>query len=111
MIEAEKFLYTHEDIIMPIIMSSTSEAIKFRSKLGYKKHDITLSKEQSVESKIKKLFSNESILLQHSVLGYKIHLYFPEQKLAIEVNEKGHTDRVKRKKNRKASSSRKKTRL
>ena len=111
MIDAEKFLYTHEDIIMPIIMSSTSEAIKFRSKLGYKQHDITLSKEQSVESKIKKLFSNESILLQHSVLGYKIHLYFPEQKLAIELNEKGDTDRDKRKKNRKKSSNRKRTRL
>ena len=44
-----------------------------------------------------KLFSNENILLQHSVLDYKTDLYFPEHKLAIEVVEKGHTDRDKRK--------------
>ena len=32
-------------------------------------------------------------MLQHSVLSYEIDLYFPEHKLAIEVDEKGHTDR------------------
>ena len=36
-------------------------------------------------------------MLQHSVLGYKIDLYFPEHKLPIEVDEKGYTDRDKRK--------------
>ena len=30
---------------------------------------------------------------QHSVLNYQIDLYFSEHKLAIEVDEKGHTDR------------------
>ena len=54
MIDGEKFVYTHEGITMPIIMSSTPEAIEFRSKLGYNQHDMTLSKEQSVKSKIKK---------------------------------------------------------
>ena len=29
----------------------------------------------------------------NSVLSYKIDLYFPEHKLAIEVDEKGHEDR------------------
>ena len=72
-------------------------AIEFRSKLEFKQHDIMLSKEQSVISAIEKLFSNEKLLLQHSVLGYKIDLYFPEHKLALEVDEKGHTDRGKRK--------------
>ena len=73
---SEKFVYTHEDIIMPIIMScraSTPEAIEFRSKLGFKQNDIIQSKEQPLISKIK-LFSNEKILLQHSVLGYKIDI-------------------------------------
>ena len=76
---------------------STPEAIEFRSKLGFKQHDITLSKELSEISKTIKLFSNEKILLKHSVLGYKIDLYFPEHKLAIEVDERGHTDNDKRK--------------
>ena len=36
-------------------------------------------------------------MLQYPVLGYKIYLYFFESKLAIEVDEKGHTNRDKRK--------------
>ena len=33
------------------------------------------------------------MLLQNSALSYKIDLYFPEHKSAIEVDEKGLTDR------------------
>ena len=69
----------------------------FRSKLGFKLHDIIMCKEESVTLKIIKVFSNEKILLQHSVLNYQIDLYFSEHKLAIEVDEKGHTDRDKKK--------------
>ena len=32
------------------------------------------------------------MLLHNSVLSYQIDLYFPEHKLAIEVDEKGHID-------------------
>ena len=49
-------------ILMPIIMScrvSLPEAIKLRSKLRFKQHDIILSKEQLVISRITKLFLNE----------------------------------------------------
>ena len=87
-------------MIMNITMCcrvSTPEVIEFESKLGFNQLDKILSKEQSVISKITELFSNEKVLLQHSVLGYKIDLYFSEYKLAIEVDEKGHTDRDKRK--------------
>ena len=72
LIDGEKFVYTHEDIIMPIIMSwrvSAPEEIEFRSKSLFKLHDTIMSKEQSVTTKITKIFSNEKILLQHSVLG------------------------------------------
>ena len=55
---------------------SAPEAVEFRSKLGFKKHDIILTKEQSVISKVTKSFSNEKILLQYSVLDYRIDLYF-----------------------------------
>ena len=40
-----------------------------------------------------KVLSMERILLQYFVLNYKIYVYFPEHKLAIEIDEKGHTDR------------------
>ena len=58
-----------------------------------------MCKEESVTVKIIKVFSSEKILLQHSVLNYQIDLYFSEHKLAIEVDEKGHTDRDEKKEN------------
>ena len=33
------------------------------------------------------MFSNKKSLLQHSVLGYNIDLYFPKHKLAIDYDE------------------------
>ena len=58
-----------------------------------------MSKEESVTIKIIKTFSNEKILPQNSVLAYQIDLNFLEHKLAIEVDEKGHTDRDEKKEN------------
>ena len=85
-----------------------SKATEFRSDLGFKQHDIVLSKKQSLISKITKLFSNQNILLQHSVLGYRIGLHFPRHKLAIEVDDKGHTDRDKRKENEREGKTKEK---
>ena len=60
-----------------------------------------MCKDESVTIKIMKVFPNEKILLPHSVLYYQIDLYFSEHKLAIEVDEKGHTGRDEKKKKRK----------
>ena len=64
----------------------------------FKLYDIIMCKEETVTVKMIKVFSNEEILLQHSVLNYQIDLYFSEHKLAIEVDEKGRTDRDEKKK-------------
>ena len=77
---------------------STSRAIEFRSKFGLDQLDMVLNAEQSMVLKTTKLFSEEKIVLQHSVLDYKIDLYFPKHKLAIEEHEKGHTDRDEKEK-------------
>ena len=64
LIDGEKFMYPREDIVMNIIMCcrvSTPEAIESRSKLIFKQHNIILSKEQSMISKIKKIFLNKKI--------------------------------------------------
>ena len=56
----EKFMYTHEDIIMPLIMNcrvSTPKAIELRSELEFRQDDIVLSKEQPVITIIKKIIS------------------------------------------------------
>ena len=65
----------------------------FRSKLGFKLHDITISKEGPVTTKTIKTFLIQKTIPRHFVLSYQIDLYFPENKLAIEVDEKGYIER------------------
>ena len=54
---------------------------------------------ESVKTKIINVFSSENILQQHSVLNNQIDLYFSKHKLAIEVDEKGDTNRDEKKGN------------
>ena len=61
--------------------------------LGFKEHDIFLTKEQSVLDAIITVFARCEIYLQYSVLEYKIDAWFPKYKLAIEIDELGHFDR------------------
>ena len=52
------------------------------------------TKEQTMINLIKDTFEGENIqYTQYSVLGYWIALYFYEYKLAIKVDELGHTNR------------------
>ena len=62
-------------------------------KLGFKLHDVINTKEQTIINSIKDTFEGENIQTQYSVLGYRIDLYFHKYKLAIEINELGHTNR------------------
>ena len=71
----------------------TTPAVDFKTKLGFDEYDPIITQEQSILSKIKTIFSAEKILLQHNVLGYRIDEYFPEYKLAIEIDELGHSTR------------------
>ena len=57
-------------------------------------HDKTINKEESVTTKIIKILPNETKLPQHFVLSYQIDFYFPEHKLAIEVDEKGQLTEI-----------------
>ena len=89
-------MYAHEDIITPIIMHcrvSTPKRIKFKSKLGFNEHDITLTKEQSLLKSVIDAFEGENMQTHYSVLSYRIDPSFHDYKLAIEVDEKGHKDR------------------
>ena len=91
LINSEKFMYTREDIIMPIIMYcrvSTPEAFEFKLRLGFNQHDLIMTKEQSVLTKIMKVFASEEILLQRSVLSYKTDSYFSKHRLAMEIDGK-----------------------
>ena len=72
---------------------STPEAIEFKTRLGFNQHDLIVTKEQSVLVKIIKIFASEEILLQHSVLSYKVDVYFSKHRLAIKIDKKGHNDK------------------
>ena len=58
-----------------------------------------MSKEESVTITKIRTFWNKKKLPQYSVLDYQIDLHFLEHELAIEVDEKGHTDRDEKKEN------------
>ena len=51
------------------------------------------TKEQTIINSIKDTFEGENIQTQYNVLGYRVNLCFHEYKLAIEVDELGHTNR------------------
>ena len=51
------------------------------------------TKKQTILNSIKDTFEGENIQTQYRVLDYRTDLYFHEYKLAIEVDELGHTNR------------------
>ena len=73
-----------------MMYSAVLTAAEFKSKLGFNPYDLILRQKQTVLTQIMKVFANEEILLQHSVLSCRIDLYFPRHKLAIEIDETGH---------------------
>ena len=77
-----------------IIACRTTAAHKFRARLRFTQFDVSLIKERSVLMKLKSLFDEENMHTQNSVLGYRIDLYFYDHKLAIEIDENGHSDRA-----------------
>ena len=68
-------------------------AHKFRIRLRFKRYDVISTKEQSLLTKVKSSFEGESMQANYSVLDYSIDLYFHDYKLAIEIDENGHSDR------------------
>ena len=71
----------------------TDEPCKFKKKLGFKIHDVIITKEQTAISTIKDAFEGENMQAQCTVSNYRIDLYFHEYKLAIEVDELEHNHR------------------
>ena len=76
-----------------IVVCRTDESCSLKRNLGFKLHDVINTKEQTVINSIKDAFEGENMQTQYSVLSYRIDLYFHKYKLAIEVDELGHTNR------------------
>ena len=75
-------------------MKKEEQRDNFRTLLGFKENDTMNREEYKIASQIEQVFANEKIKLQQFVLNkYYIDYYFPEQKLAVEIDEKAHLDR------------------
>ena len=80
--------FLHSDLALKKIMDCrTDESCNLKRNLGFRLHDKINTKEQTVLKSIKDAFGGEDMQTQHSVLGWRIDLYFHKHKLAIEVDE------------------------
>ena len=70
----------------------TNKSCSLKKKLLFKLYDVINAKEQTIINSIKDTFEGENMQSRYSVLGYRIDLHFHEYKLAIEVDELGHTN-------------------
>ena len=86
--------FLRNDLALKIIMNCrTDESCNFKRNLGFRLHDVINTKEQTVVNSIKDAFKVEDVQTQNAVVGYRIDLYFHKYKLAIKVDELGHSDR------------------
>ena len=72
----------------------TTPAVNFKTRLGFNHHDPIMTQEQSILTKIRSILPNETITFQYHVLNYRIDAYLAKHKLAIEIDELGHVDRI-----------------
>jgi len=77
-----------------ICKSKLSKSVDIAKAIGM---DINNHKYECKESEscgaIMKAFKGEKMIMQYSVLKYRVDLYFPEYNLLVECDELGHSDR------------------
>ena len=87
-------MFLRSDLALKVIMDRTTDELRnLKQNLGFKLHDGINTKQQTVINSIEDVFEGEDMQTQYSVLCYRIELYFHKHKLAIEVDELGHTGR------------------
>ena len=86
--QASRILTAKKLAVTVIMCYSTKLAHKFRAILAFKQYDVNLTKEQSGQTKSKSSFEGENIKTQYA-WSYRTYLY----KLAIEIDQNGHSDR------------------
>ena len=90
-----------EELAIHLILDTiTVKAGELKIKLAFNQLDSIMTKQQSIDLRLRKLFPNEKIIEDFSALNYLIDYYFPKCKLAIEVDELGHKDRDQTKENK-----------
>ena len=77
-----------------VLKSKQLNAIEIAEEFGIDvhKHKYT-SKEQNTICYIMKAFHGEAMSYQFTIDNYRIHLYFPKHRIAVECDEFNHRDR------------------
>ena len=87
-------MFIKNTAVVEITMSAVkTQAVIFKSKLGIKKYDKVLRKQQSLGLRLKIIFLNEGIIEEYSALNYRTNFTFKKHMLVVEIDEKGHKDR------------------
>ena len=90
----EEYFLNEEGIHELVLKSKMPKSIELAKQLGINIVDNKyLSKETETFSYILTAFKGQEMKEQYTVDGYRIDLYFPIHKLAIECDEFGHKDR------------------
>ena len=86
--------FTLDDAMEIIVRSNKPKAIDILEKMGSKmyRHKY-VRKETETLSYIQRAFKGEEMIDQYCVDGYRIDLYFPKYKLAVECDEFDHNGR------------------
>ena len=88
------YIINKQGIEQLISSSRMPNALDIPKKFGINvNHILNTRKEQDSIHAILKTFKGENMVRQYSVGTYRIDLYFPKYKLAIECDEHGHSDR------------------
>ena len=92
--QPKSLFLTEEGMHELVLKSKMSKSIELAKQLGINiVNNKIISKEAETLSCILKSFNGENMKEQYTVDGYRIDLYFPIHKLAIECDELGHKDR------------------
>ena len=84
----------HHDLAEKLVKTVWTDNIDaFKRSLGFNVQDVFNTKEQTVLKLIKDAFEGENMQTQYNVLDYRIDFFFHDYRLAIEVDELGHSDR------------------
>ena len=83
-----------DDVLEIVTKSRKPQVLEIAKALGINIHKQKfLSKEQETISIIMQVFKGIKMIDQYTVDNYRIDLYFPKHKLAVECDEFGHNDR------------------
>jgi very-short-patch-repair endonuclease len=88
-----KLFLTFNGLKKFLCRTRSDKIIKFASEMNLDLNDmLVITYETRTIDSIKTVFKNEKMINQHFIDKYKVDLYFPDYKLAIECDEKYHNN-------------------